>query len=91
MFEAAVRLHSGFKLMFSVEIFCGNSIDDAENMMRRVAGNPWYSSVYFPYHGAFVLTTFGAARWVQPPGGSCAPTSPAARIHPCMSNPLLCP
>src|SRR6202789_3224849 len=37
MFEAAVRLHSGFKLMFSADMCCGNGIADVEDMMRRFA------------------------------------------------------
>ena len=70
MFEAAVRLHSGFKLMFSADMCCGNGIADVEDMMRRFAGNPRYAPVYFKYRGAFVLTTFagdklGVAPWQQ--------------------------
>lgn len=70
MFEAAVRLHSGFKLMFSADMCCGNDIADVEDMMRRFAGNPRYASIYFTYRGAFVLTTFagdklGVAAWHQ--------------------------
>src|ERR1700679_3302743 len=51
MFEAALRLHSGFKLFFSVDFCCGNTIDEAEDMMRRFAGNPRYADVYFRYKG----------------------------------------
>jgi glucan endo-1,3-alpha-glucosidase len=70
MFEAAVRLHSGFKLMFSADMCCGNGVADVEDMMRRFAGNPRYALVYFKYRGAFVLTTFagdklGVAVWQQ--------------------------
>lgn len=70
MFEAALRLHSGFKLMFSADMCCGNGIDDVEDMMRRFAGNPRYAGVYFQYHGAAVLTTFagdklGPLGWQQ--------------------------
>jgi glucan endo-1,3-alpha-glucosidase len=70
MFEAAVRLHTGFKLMFSADMCCGNGIADVEDMMRRFAGNSRYAPVYFKYHGAFVLTTFtgdklGVAAWQQ--------------------------
>ncbi len=68
MFEAAVRLHSGFKLMFSADFCCKNSPADAEDMMRRFAGNPRYASTYFQHDGKFVLTTFagdklGQAAW----------------------------
>ena len=62
MFEAAVRLHSGFKLMFSADMCCGNGIDDVEDMMRRFAGNPRYAQVYFRHNGAFVLTTFAGSK-----------------------------
>ncbi len=70
MFEAAVRLNSGFKLMFSADMCCGNAVDDVEDMMRRFASNPRYAPVYFKYKGAFVLTTFagdklGVATWQQ--------------------------
>ena len=68
IFEAAVRLHSGFKLMFSADFCCKNSPADAEDMMRRFAGNPRYASTYFQQDGKFVLTTFagdklGQAAW----------------------------
>ncbi len=70
MFEAAVRLNSGFKLMFSADMCCSNTMDDIEDMMRRFAGNPRYAAVYFQQDGKFVLTTFageklGPAAWVQ--------------------------
>ncbi|HVZ83484.1 MAG TPA: endo-1,3-alpha-glucanase family glycosylhydrolase [Terracidiphilus sp.] len=58
MFEAAHRLHSGFRLMFSADLCCGNGIDDLEDMMRRFAGNPRYAGEYFHYRGRAVLTTF---------------------------------
>ena len=70
MFEAALRLHSGFHLMFSADMCCGNGIDDVEDMMRRFAGNPRYADVYFRYRDRFVLTTFagdklGVSAWKQ--------------------------
>lgn len=70
MFEAAVRLHTGFKLMFSADMCCGNTMDDVRDMMRRFAGNPRYAPVYFQQDGKFVLTTFagdklGPTAWVQ--------------------------
>ncbi len=58
MFEAAVRLESNFKLMFSADMCCGNTADDVEDMVRRFANNPRYSKVYFKHDGKFVLTTF---------------------------------
>jgi hypothetical protein len=66
MFEAAARLDSGFKLMFSVDLCCGNGTADAEDMMRRFANNPRYARVYFRYQDKFVLTTFDGAK--QGPG-----------------------
>ena len=70
MFEAALRLHSSFKLMFSADMCCGNGAEDVEDMMRRFAGNPRYKDVYFQYRHRFVLTTFagdklGTASWQQ--------------------------
>jgi len=47
MFEAALQLNSGFKLMFSADMCCGNSMNDVEDMMRRFAGNSRYSNVYY--------------------------------------------
>ncbi len=58
IFEAAARLNSGFKLMFSADMCCGNGMNDVEDMMRRFANNPRYSQVYFQHNGKFVLTTF---------------------------------
>jgi glucan endo-1,3-alpha-glucosidase len=46
MFEAAYRLHSGFKLFFSVDMCCSNDAEDAEDMIRRFANNPRYSALY---------------------------------------------
>jgi len=68
MFEAATRLNSGFKLMFSADMCCGNTVNDVEDMMRRFANDPRYSAVYFKRNGAAVLTTFsgdslGTAGW----------------------------
>lgn len=70
MFEAALRLDSGFKLMFSADMCCGIGVDDVEDMMRRFPGNLRYAPVYFRYQGAFVLTTFageklGPGAWRQ--------------------------
>ena len=70
MFEAAARLNSGFKLMFSADMCCGNALADVEDMVRRFANDPRYSQVYFRYNGKIVLTTFsgdnmGTAFWQQ--------------------------
>jgi len=61
MFEAAYRLHSNFKLMFSADMCCSNNAADVEDMLRRFANNPRYSAVYFQTNGHFVLTTFAGA------------------------------
>jgi glucan endo-1,3-alpha-glucosidase len=58
MFQAAYDLNSGFKLFFSDDFCCGNTVGDAEDMMRRFANNPGFSTVYYQYDGAFVLSTF---------------------------------
>jgi glucan endo-1,3-alpha-glucosidase len=70
MFEAAVRLNTGFKLMFSADMCCGNAMADVEDMVRRFANDSRYSQVYFKYNGKFVLTTFsgdamGTSFWQQ--------------------------
>jgi hypothetical protein len=87
MFEAAVRLHSGFKLMFSADMCCGNGIADVEDMMRRFAGNPRYAAVYFRYDGAFVLTTFagdklGAGAWKQIRADLTTGANPSRQTEP---------
>jgi glucan endo-1,3-alpha-glucosidase len=63
MFEAALRLHSGFKLFFSADFCCGNTIEEAEDMMRRFAGNPRYADVYFRYKGGAILSTFAGDKF----------------------------
>jgi Glycosyl hydrolase family 71 len=68
MFEAAARLNSGFKLMFSADFCCGNQPSDAEDMMRRFVNYPRFANVYFRHDGKYVLTTFagdalGVAAW----------------------------
>src|ERR1700728_3881674 len=87
MFEAAVRLHSGFKLMFSADMCCGNGIADVEDMMRRFAGNARYAPVYFKYRGAFVLTTFageklGVAAWQQIRNDLATGANPSSQVEP---------
>ena len=61
MFEAAQRLHSGFRLMFSADMCCSNTAEDVLDMMRRFANSPRYSAVYFQHNHRFVLTTFAGA------------------------------
>jgi glucan endo-1,3-alpha-glucosidase len=61
MFEAATRLHSGFKLFFSVDMCCGNDAADIADMMRRFASNPRYTTTYFRYDGKAVLSTFSGS------------------------------
>lgn len=87
MFEAAVRLHSGFKLMFSADMCCGNGIDDVEDMLRRFAGNPRYAQVYFRRNGAFVLTTFagsklGPAAWQKLRSDLASGAHPSTHLEP---------
>jgi glucan endo-1,3-alpha-glucosidase len=87
MFEAAVRLHSGFKLMFSADMCCGNGIADVEDMMRRFAGNPRFAAVYFRYRGADVLTTFageklGVAAWKQIRNDLATGANPSSQVEP---------
>ena len=87
MFEAAVRLHSNFKLMFSADMCCGNGIEDVADMMRRFAGNPRYAPVYFQYKGAFVLTTFagdklGPAAWRRLRSDLATGAHPSTHIEP---------
>jgi glucan endo-1,3-alpha-glucosidase len=61
MFEAAFRLHSNFKLMFSADMCCSNDAADVLDMVRRFANNPRYSGIYFQHDGRFVLTTFAGS------------------------------
>jgi glucan endo-1,3-alpha-glucosidase len=70
MFEAAYRLHSGFKLFFSIDMCCSNDAEDAEDMIRRFANNPRYADLYFKQNGKVVVTAFagnkyGPAFWQQ--------------------------
>ncbi len=87
MFEAALRLHSGFKLFFSADFCCGNSLDDAEDMMRRFADNPRYSGVYFRYKDAAVLSTFvgdkfGVTGWRKLRSDLATGANPSTRTTP---------
>ncbi len=87
MFEAALRLHSGFKLFFSADFCCGNTLDEAEDMMRRFAGNPRYVDVYFRYKGGAVLSTFagdkfGVAGWKKIRSDLATGANPSTRMVP---------
>ena len=62
MFEAAYRLHSNFKLMFSADMCCSNDAADVEDMVRRFANSQRYSATYYQSNGRFVLTTFSGSR-----------------------------
>lgn len=61
MFEAALRLHSPFKLMFSADMCCSNDAEDVEDMIRRFAGNSRYAAIYFRKDGRAVVTTFAGS------------------------------
>jgi glucan endo-1,3-alpha-glucosidase len=87
IFEVAARLNNGFRLMFSADMFCGNTPTDVEDMMRRFANNPRYSDVYFKHDGAFVLTTFsgdalGTATWQQIRADLATGTNPSTTTEP---------
>ena len=87
MFEAAARLQSGFKLMFSADMCCGNMAADVEDMLRRFANNPRYARVYFQHEGRFVLTTFageklGPMAWAQIRLDLLRGTNPSTTIEP---------
>jgi hypothetical protein len=87
MFEAAARLNDGFKLMFSADFCCGNTAVDAEDMMRRFAGDTRYGQVYFRYKGRFVLTTFagdklGVNTWKQIRDDLASGTHPSSATFP---------
>ena len=87
MFEAAARLNSGFKLVFSADMCCGNGVNDVEDMMRRFANDPRYAAVYLKHNGAFVLTTFsgdalGTAAWQQIRSDLANGTNPSTTPEP---------
>ncbi|MGD0964567.1 MAG: glycoside hydrolase family 71 protein [Candidatus Acidiferrales bacterium] len=87
IFEAAVRLNSGFKLMFSADMCCGNGIDDVEDMVRRFANDPRYAQVYFRYKNKFVLTTFsgdglGTTFWQRVKSDLATGANPSTTVEP---------
>ena len=87
IFEAAVRLNSGFKLMFSADMCCGNGINDVEDMVRRFANDPRYSQVYFKFNGKVVLTTFsgdgmGTSFWQQVRSDLATGSNPSTTAEP---------
>ena len=61
MFEAAYRLHSNFKLLFSADMCCAMDADDVEDMVRRFANNPRYAPVVFRHNDKVVVTTFAGS------------------------------
>jgi glucan endo-1,3-alpha-glucosidase len=62
MFEAAYRLNSNFKLMFSADMCCSNDADDVEDMVRRFANSPRYGTLYYRRGDKVLLTTFAGER-----------------------------
>jgi glucan endo-1,3-alpha-glucosidase len=87
MFEAAHRLHTNFKLFFSADMCCSNGADDVEDMVRRFANNPRYSTDYFKYKGKYLLTTFagsdrGPAFWRDLRANLEHGTDPSSRDEP---------
>jgi len=87
IFEAAVRLNSGFKLMFSADMCCGNGLNDVEDMVRRFANDPRYSQVYFKFNGKVVLTTFsgdnmGTSFWQQVRSDLATGSNPSTTSEP---------
>jgi glucan endo-1,3-alpha-glucosidase len=62
MFEAAYRLNSNFKLMFSADMCCSNDAEDVEDMVRRFANNPRYAAVHYRRGDKVFLTTFAGEK-----------------------------
>lgn len=96
IFEAALRLNTGFKLMLSADMCCGNTAADVEDMMRRFAGNPRYAKVYFKHDGRFVLTTFsgdklGVKGWQQIRADLAHGASPSSLTEPTALSPAADP
>jgi glucan endo-1,3-alpha-glucosidase len=87
LFEAAARLNSGFKLMFSADMCCGNAMRDVEDMVRRFANDPRYGAVYYRFNGKVVLTTFsgdsmGTAFWNQVKSDLATGANPSTTVEP---------
>jgi glucan endo-1,3-alpha-glucosidase len=87
IFEAAARLNSGFKLMFSADMCCGNAMRDVEDMVRRFANDPRYGAVYFKFNGKVVLTTFsgenmGTGFWNQVKTDLATGSNPSTTTEP---------
>jgi glucan endo-1,3-alpha-glucosidase len=87
MFEAAARLNSGFKLMFSADMCCGNAMSDVEDMVRRFANDSRYGAVYYRFNGKAVLTTFsgdsmGTAFWGQVKSDLATGSNPSTSAVP---------
>jgi glucan endo-1,3-alpha-glucosidase len=87
MFEAAARLNTGFKLMFSADMCCGNAMADVEDMVRRFANDARYGGVYYRFNGKVVLTTFsgdamGTAFWNQVKSDLASGSNPSTTTEP---------
>jgi glucan endo-1,3-alpha-glucosidase len=87
MFEAAARLNSGFKLMFSADMCCGNALGDVEDMVRRFANDSRYGALYYRFNGKAVLTTFsgdsmGTAFWSQVKSDLASGSNPSTSTEP---------
>ncbi|MEA3177592.1 MAG: large repetitive protein [Gammaproteobacteria bacterium] len=87
MFEAAARLNTGFKLMFSADMCCGNALNDVEDMVRRFANDSRYGPVYYRFNGKVVLTTFsgdalGTAFWNQVKSDLATGSNPSTSAEP---------
>jgi hypothetical protein len=65
IFEAAYRLQSGCKLMFSADMCCGNGMADVEDMIRRFANNNRYQGLYYKRDDKYMLTTFAGRLWAK--------------------------
>lgn len=94
MFEAALRLHSGFTLFFSADMCCGADAADLRDMVRRFAGNPRYATVYFRHENRAILSTFaGSAQgpqfWRDLRADLANGTHPSLNPAPCRTS--LCP
>lgn len=61
IFEAAVRLNSGFKLIVNTDLSGSLTTADVEDMLRRFINDPRYGAVYYKYNGQPVWTTFAGS------------------------------
>src|SRR3569833_2625121 len=82
IFQAALNLNTGFKLFMSCDFCCGNTVNDAEDMMRRLCNDPNYSKVYFKYNNKWVLTTFDGQGQIGTGGFQQIRNDPANGTNP---------